>query len=139
MTSSAWLFDTNAVSELLRPRPDPAYVRWVASLPFTAQTVSAVTVAELFRGAYRTRAPLRHMENIRSRVLPNALVLPFDAETAEIYGRMCAALWDAGTPVEDFDVMIAATAAQHNLSVVTANLKDFGRIPGVKIHPILQG
>ena len=69
-------------------------------------------------------------------MLPNVLVLPFDAETAEIYGRLCAALWDAGTPVEDFDVMIAATAVQHGLEVVTANVRDFGRIPEVRVHAI---
>lgn len=137
MTTPGYLFDTNAVSELLRPRPDPDYVRWVATLPFTAQTVSSVTVAELFRGAYRTRAATRHLDNIRSRVLPNVLVLPFDAQTAEIYGKLCAALWDTGTPVEDFDVMIAATAVQHGLVVVTANVKDFERIPGVGVFPIL--
>lgn len=138
MSSPGYLFDTNAVSELLRPRPDPSYVRWVSTLPFTVQTVSSITIGELFRGAYRTRAPVRHLENIRTRVLPNVLVLPFDAETAEIYGRLCARLWDAGTPVEDFDVMIAATAVQHGLEVVTANV-SFGRIPEVRVFPILTG
>ncbi len=137
MTAPGYLFDTHAVSELLRPRPNPDYVRWVATLPLTAQSVSSVTIAELSRGAYRTRAAARHLGNIRDRVLPNVMVLPFDAETAEIYGRLCASLWDAGTPVEDFDVMIAATAVQHGLQVVTANVKDFERIPGVVLFPIL--
>lgn len=136
--SEGYLFDTNAVSELLRPRPDPGYVAWVASLPLIAQTVSSITIGELFRGAYRTRAAARHLENLRTRVLPNTTVLPFDAETAEIYGRLCAALWDAGSPVEDFDLMIGATAIQHDLCVVTANVKDFARIPGLHVHAILQ-
>ena len=99
--------------------------------------MSSITIGELFRGAYRTRVAARHLENIRTRVLPNVLVLPFDAETAEIYGRLCAGLWDQGTPVEDFDLMIAATAVQHGLTVVTANMKHFERIPGLSVFPIL--
>jgi predicted nucleic acid-binding protein len=74
----ACLFDTDAVSELLRPKPAPAYVRWLRAVPREDQFVSAIRIGGLYQGAYGSTAKDRHLENIAARVLPAVTVLPFD-------------------------------------------------------------
>ena len=132
----AFLFDTDAISEPLRPRPDPGYLAWLATVPRDDQFASAVTVGELFYGAYRTAAQARHLAMIEDRVLPAVTVLPFDAAVAQVYGRLATALTDQGTRLADADLQIAATALHHDLELVTGNLRHFGRIPELRIRSI---
>jgi predicted nucleic acid-binding protein len=132
----ALLFDTDAISETLRPRPDPAFIAWLSTLARDDQFASAVTVGELFYGAYRTAAGGRHVAMIEERVLPAVTILPFDAAIAQVYGRLAAALADHGTRLADADLQIAATALHHDLELVTGNLRHFGRIPGLRIRSI---
>jgi len=135
----AFLFDTDAISETLRPRPDPAYIAWLGNVARDDQFASAVTVGELFYGAYRTAAGGRHVAMIEDRVLPAVTVLPYDAAVAQVYGRLAAALTDQGTRLADADLQIAATALHHDLELVTGNLRHFGRIPGLRIRPLRGG
>jgi tRNA(fMet)-specific endonuclease VapC len=133
----AFLFDTDAISEVFKKRPAPAYLRWVATIPKAEQFTSAVSVGELFRGAFRYSDPERHLTNIESRVLPAVTVLPYDIATARIYGEIHARLAEAGRPLADADLQIAATALHHGLELVTGNLRHFERIPGLRIHRAL--
>lgn len=71
-------FETDAISELLRPRPLPSYVAWLKTIPREEQFTSAVTVGELFKGAYRSAARERHLAHIEERVLPAVTTLPYD-------------------------------------------------------------
>jgi predicted nucleic acid-binding protein len=64
----AYLFDTDAISEVLKPRPAPTYVQWLSEIPREDQFVSAVSLGELFKGAYRSQSSERHLKNIRERV-----------------------------------------------------------------------
>ncbi len=66
----AFLFDTDAISELLCLRPLPRYVEWLESVPREEQYTSAITVGELYKGAYRSPARERHLSNIEKRILP---------------------------------------------------------------------
>jgi len=134
----AYLFDTDAISELLRPRPLPRYVEWLKTLPREDQYTSAVTVGELFKGAYRSRAKERHLKNIEERVLPAVTVLPYDVATARVFGRIRAQLEEAGQILADADLQIAATALYHGLELVTGNFRHFERIPDLRICRILH-
>jgi predicted nucleic acid-binding protein len=133
----AYLFDTDAISELLRKKPSPDYVRWLARVPREDQFASAVTVGELYRGAFRSTDRVRHLKNIEERILPAVTVLPFDTAVARIYGEIHAALEAVGRPLADADLQIAATALQHSLALVTGNLRHFRRVPGLEIMPVL--
>jgi predicted nucleic acid-binding protein len=82
----AFLFDTDAISEVLRRRPLPGYVRWLSGVPRSEQFTSAVVVGELFKGAYGSADAPRHLRNIETRVLPAVTVLPYDVEVARVYG-----------------------------------------------------
>lgn len=133
----AFLFDTDAISELLRPRPLVAYVEWLRAVPREEQFASAVTIGELFKGAYRSRASDRHLRNIEERVLPALTVLPYDVATARVFGRIRAALEQNGTILPDADLQIAATAIHHGLELVTGNVRHFECIPDVRVNRVL--
>ena len=72
----AFLFETDAISEVLKPRPAFRYLRWLRTVPREDQFTSAVVVGELYKGAFRSSAAARHLENIEGRVLPAVTVLP---------------------------------------------------------------
>lgn len=133
----AYLFDTGAISELLRKQPTPEYVRWLGGIPREDQFTSAVTIGELYRGALRSTEPARHLRNIEEKVLPAVSVLPFDGAVARVYGEICAGLESAGRPLADADLQIAATALYHGLRVVSGNLKHFRRVPGLLFETVL--
>ena len=86
----AYLFDTDAISELLRKRPSRAYVKWLRTVPAPDQFTSAIVVGELFKGAYRSPNCDHHLANIHSRVLPAVAVLPYDVSVAETFGKVAA-------------------------------------------------
>ena len=134
----AFLFDTDAISELLRPKPLVSYLEWLQTLPRDEQYTSAVVIGELYKGAYRSPARERHLENINGRILPVVTVLPYDVATAKVYGQIRAHLEDAGLTLADADLQIAATALYHDLELVTGNLRHFGRVAGLRINPILS-
>lgn len=130
----AFLFDTDAISELLRPHPLPRYVEWLESVRREDQFTSAVTVGELFKGAYRSREKERHLKNIDERVLPAVTVLPYDVATARVFGQIRARLEEAGTILPDADLQIAATAIHHGLELVTGNVRHFERVDRLRMN-----
>ena len=88
----AYLFDTDAISEVLKPKPLAEYVRWLQTIPRAEQFTSAVVVGKLFKGAFRSPSAARHIRNIESRVLPALTVIPYDLEVARVYGAIQAHL-----------------------------------------------
>ena len=133
----AYLFDTDAISEVLRPRPLQPYLVWLRAIPRDAQFTSAVTAGELFKGAYRLAARERHLRNIEERVLPAVTILPYDLSVARAFGEIRADLERGGAIIPDADLQIAATALHHDLELVTGNLRHFERIPNLRINRIL--
>lgn len=133
----AYLFDTDALSEVLRPRPARRYLEWLRTVARSEQFTSTVVVGELYNGAFRSADSARHLQNIESRVLPSITVLAYDLPTARVYGSIRAGLEVAGTMLADADLQIGATALQHELELVTENLRHFQRVPGLKINPVL--
>jgi predicted nucleic acid-binding protein len=133
----AFLFDTDAISELLRPRPAKVYMNWLTKVAREEQFTSAVVIGELYKGAYRSQDRDRHLINIEQRVLPAVTVLPYDTDTAKVFGKIQAYLEEAGTILPDADIQIAATAICYSLELVTGNLRHFSRITGLELNTIL--
>ena len=133
----AYLFDTDAISELLRPRPLTTYIEWLSDVPREEQFTSAVVIGELYKGAYRTPARQKHLHNIEQRILPAVSALPYDVATAKVFGQIRAKLEAAGTILPDADIQIAATAIYHDLELVSGNIRHFTRITDLKIKSIL--
>ena len=133
----AFLFDTDAVSEVLRGKPAPAYLRWLATIPRAEQFTSAVVIGELYKGAFRSADSVRHVDSIENLLLPALTVLPYDGAVARVFGQISAKLEVQGRRLADADLQIAATALRHELELVTGNLRHFERIPGIRINRAL--
>lgn len=130
----AFLFDTNAISEPLRPRPNEVYLAWLRQLPRGEQFTSAIVVGELYAGAWMSGAPQKWLRRYEDQILPRLTILPFDLPCAQVYGQLRAELARIGTPIGDADTQIAATALRHDLTLVTANRRHFERIPQLKLR-----
>jgi predicted nucleic acid-binding protein len=133
----AFLFDTDAISEILRPRPLPTYIKWLSTVSREEQFTSAVVIGELYKGAYRSQAIPKHLSNIERRILPAVTALPYDVATAKEFGQIRAHLEKVGIILPDADLQIAATAIYHDLELVSGNLRHFSRIPKIKLNSIL--
>ncbi len=135
----AYLFDTNAISEAMRPRPSEEYVAWLTGLPREEQFTSSVVVGEMFAGAYASSTTAKWLSRIENFVLPSMTVLNFDVATAHEYGKVRAFLRKSGQVIDEADMMIAATALRHDLTLVTANVSHFSRVPGLSIRSFTPG
>jgi tRNA(fMet)-specific endonuclease VapC len=94
--------------------------------------VSSITVAELRYGAYRRKAARLHAAiNV---FLSNVETLPFDETCADHFGSLAAMLAEHGTPIGDFDVLIAGHAVAVDAILVTNNMKHFTRVRGLKVE-----
>ena len=133
----AYLFDTDAISEVMRKKPSPAYVGWLKTVPRELQYISSVSVGELYKGAYRSAAKDKHLSNINKMVLPRLTVLPYDVAAAHIFGQLSADLERKGTPLADADLQIAATAVAYGLELVTGNYRHFARVKQLSLNTVL--
>lgn len=127
------LLDTNVVSALRRPDRHPQVTQWLAAQQPDQLFLSAVTIGEIRRGIAqqeRHNAPFaRELTIWLSRLLTQFgdRVLAFDVHAAQRWGYLSAWLGH-----DSIDLMIAATALEHNLTVVTRNVKHF-EPAGVKV------
>lgn len=125
-----FLLDTNVISEWVKPRPDSAVITWLADADEDRILLSVVTLAELRAGVAGLPASERRqrLETWLSIELPERFegrVLTIDAAVADQWGKITAAGKAAGRPIGAMDAFIAATAAVHDLTVVTRNVTDF--------------
>ncbi|HRD65594.1 MAG TPA: type II toxin-antitoxin system VapC family toxin [Candidatus Competibacter sp.] len=127
-----YLLDTNVCVRYLAGRSLALRARLDAKLPGEL-AVCSVVKAELRYGAYKsqqTETTLRAQDILLSQLHS----LPFDDAAAEIYGQIRAALERAGTPIGANDLLIAAIARAHQLTLVTHNTAEFCRVPGLVVE-----
>ena len=95
--------------------------------------VSSVTYAELVHGVEKSAAVEKNRLAL-SMLLANIGILNFDVYAADSYGKIRAGLEKKGTPIGPLDMMIAGHAMSKGYTVVTNNVKEFSRIPDLKIE-----
>ncbi len=124
------VLDTNVLSELMRPEPAEAVVRWVAGQPVSQLFTTSVTQAEIGYGlalmslGARRRALEAAVERMFSEDF-GGRILPFDTAAAHEYPTIVAMRKQKGEPIAAFDAMIAAIARSRGAAVATRNVKDF--------------
>jgi toxin FitB len=126
----SYLLDTNAVSEWVKPWPDPGFVAWLDDVDEDRTYLSVITLGELRKGVERLADGRRRdrLDRWLTGELPERFggrVLPVDAVVADEWGRLLARAECAGSAVDGADALIAATAKVHGLQVVTRNVRHF--------------
>ncbi|MDM0086192.1 MULTISPECIES: type II toxin-antitoxin system VapC family toxin [unclassified Variovorax] len=93
----------------------------------------AINLFELEFGFAKSRDP-RPQRALLDQLVQRLGVLPLDSAGAEAAGRIKAYLQQAGTPIGPYDLLIAGIAMAHNLIVVTRNVNEFARVPGLRVE-----
>jgi tRNA(fMet)-specific endonuclease VapC len=125
-----YLLDTDTISYALGGQGGVA-ARLVRHTP-SELAVSAISVAELRFGANRKGSKRLHA--LIDGFISPLEVAAFDAEAATIFGRLGSLLAERGTPIGDFDVLIAAHAVALKRVLVTNDVRHFSRVPGLTIE-----
>ncbi len=126
-----YLLDTNTCIRYLNGRSDRIRRRLEATRPQDIVVCSAVK-AELFYGAMKSHNPVITLAKQR-RFLQRFVSLPFDDYAAEEYGRIRAHLERLGQLIGPNDVLIAAIATAHHVTLVTHNTREFQRVEGLSL------
>lgn len=126
------LLDTNAVIAILNGRPPQVRERMVDSIGAErAVAISTIVLFELAYGAGKSARPRDNADRIATFLSGPLQVLAFESADAEEAGLLRARLERAGTPIGPFDCLIAGQALRHRATLVTANRREFTRVPGL--------
>jgi tRNA(fMet)-specific endonuclease VapC len=131
-----YLLDTNICIQMIRRKPSELLSRLTA-LPMGDVGLSTITAAELHVGVQKSRDPARNAEALTMFLLPLEIA-DFGYAAAEAYGRIRATLEAAGTPIGPLDTLIAGHAVSLNTILVTDNVTEFSRVPGLRIENWLR-
>jgi predicted nucleic acid-binding protein len=118
----SFLVDTNVLSELARPRPEPRVIEWAGGL--ASVTLSVITVEEVFFGLSARRNP-RIERWFEAFLETDCRILEITDSIARHAGILRGQLGKRGRPRAQADMLIAATAALHGLTLATRNERDF--------------
>ncbi len=137
---SGWLLDTNVISELRRPRPAARVVAFVAAQPLDQLFISTVTFAEIRYGIEIIDEPIRRAElnnwlNNRVRPMFEQRVLGVSEDVMFKWRLLVEDGRTAGHTFSQPDLIIAATALHHGLTVVTRDTADYSRARVPVLNP----
>lgn len=122
--------DTNVVSEMTRPRPDPRLVDWLETTPRSTLFLPSVVVAELLAGIEmlpmgKKRDSLAGFISGFISMTPVQNLLSFGFQEAVHYAAIVAVRQRQGRTIKQLDAQIASIAAANKIAVVTRNVRDF--------------
>jgi len=126
-----YMLDTNICIFTIKNKPQ--VVREAFNRHHDQLCISAVTLMELIYGAEKSAAPEKNLAVVEG-FAARLEVLPFDNEAAAHTGMIRSELAKAGTPIGPYDQMIAGHARSRGLIVVTNNLREFARAPGLRVE-----
>jgi tRNA(fMet)-specific endonuclease VapC len=125
------LLDTNICIYLIKKNP-PLVLRRFDAYAAGTIGVSSITVAELEFGVQKSLYPSQNQEALEQFLLP-LVILDFDHEAARSYGKIRALLENRGRVIGALDMLIAAHALSLNIPLATNNVREFSRVPGLKV------
>lgn len=127
---NGWLLDTNVISELMRPAGERRVIAWAAAQPEERLFISVLTLAEYDQGIHNL--PFGSPARTRFEAALKAVELRFSRCTLSVgdavvrcWGRIGGEIWQAtGRRPPVVDTLLAATAIEHDLCLVTRNVRD---------------
>ena len=137
------ILDTNVLSELIKPAPDPNVVQWISQKHAASLFTSTITQAEILYGAALMPDSNRKdlLLKAASRLFDELFagrVLSFDAEAAFSYAWIASNRRSAGRPISQFDAQIAAITRSREGRLATRNVSDFEGCGIVVINPWVE-
>jgi predicted nucleic acid-binding protein len=131
-----FLLDTNAVSELMKPRPNPGLIGWMEATDEDRIFLSVVSLAELRYRVERlsTGRQRSRLEQWLQNELPlrfEGRILAIDDAVADSWGRTVSRNEAAGRPISTMDAFLAATAETHHMTLATRSVSDFSLLKPV--------
>lgn len=127
-----YLLDTNICIYALKNRP-PEVLDRLREVGRAAVSISVITVLELRQGAEKSQQAAANHARLDLFLTPMK-ILSFDEEAALVAARIRADLERRGTPIGDYDGLIAAQALARDLVLVTNNVREFERVPDLQIE-----
>ena len=124
------LLDTNICIYMIKNKPPEVRKHFEQFVPGDI-AISSITVAELQYGVEKSAARDKNALALEAFLLPLEIA-PFDTESALAYGKIRAELEKQGKPIGSMDMLIAAQAIAQGFTLITHNLKEFERVPGLK-------
>ncbi|MCI9456091.1 MAG: type II toxin-antitoxin system VapC family toxin [Oscillospiraceae bacterium] len=125
-----YMLDTNICIYVMKNKPERVLERFRKELN-AGICISSITLAELEYGMKHSSNPAKNEQSLLKFLLPLS-VLPFDPAAASEYGEIRAYLQGQCTPIGPLDMLIAAHARAAKLILVTNNVREFERVPGLK-------
>jgi tRNA(fMet)-specific endonuclease VapC len=127
------LLDTNAAIAVMNLRPAAVGEKVVACLDSGERlAVSSIVVFELWYGIANSARRARNIKQLDEFLSGGVEVLELDGEDARVCGDVRMTLLAAGTPIGPYDILIAGQALRHGATLVTANTREFARVPGLR-------
>ena len=127
-----YLLDTNICIYIIKKNPLIVFDKF-RSLSIGSIGISTITLAELQFGIMKSSNPEKNQEAIDKFLTP-LVILDFDFNATIEYGKIRAYLEKKGTPIGPLDTLIAAHAKSQDLTLITNNVREFERIPSLKIE-----
>lgn len=127
-----YLLDTNICIYLIKKKPLKVLEK-LRTLAIAEVGISAITLAELEFGVAKSSRAQQNNEALQAFVAPLE-ILPFDDRAACRYGEIRAHLEKKGQPIGSLDMLIAAHASSLSLTLVTNNLREFKKVPGLTVE-----
>jgi len=136
----SFLIDTNVISEITRPIPDPRVVSFLHETDEDRMFISVITLGELRRGVAlkedgRTKSALDAWLRLDLRERFVGRIVDVTAEVADLWGELMATAKRQGTSLHAMDGFLAATALVHHKTLVTRNIKDFASFDVPLLNP----
>ena len=125
-----YLLDTDTVIYSLKG--EPAVEKNLREHFHDPMKMSVITLMELYYGAHKSQKIASNLAKIKTLEI-SFQIIPISEESAEIFGMIKAQLEKAGSPLDEFDVIIASCALSNNLVLVTNNVRHFQRIESLKL------
>ncbi|MEJ5309669.1 MAG: type II toxin-antitoxin system VapC family toxin [Anaerolineae bacterium] len=126
-----YMLDTNICIYLIKQQP-PQVLRHFQAARVGDIGVSSITVAELQYGVHKSQHPAQNSAALAQFLLPLSIA-DFNAAAALAYGNLRATLERSGMPIGALDMLIAAHALSLNVTLITNNLREFSRVPGLNV------